>query len=61
MSEPTSSQPVFGAKAATILGAVFLVLYALCAGLGAADRSHRSQIETMGTRPIEGNPVVAPK
>ena len=61
MSEPTSPAPVFGVKAATILGAVFLVLYALCASLGAADRSHRSQIETMEVRPIEGNPVVAPK
>lgn len=63
MSEPISpaTSPVFGVKAATILGAVFLVLYALCAGLGAADRSHRSQLETMEARPIEEHPVVAPK
>ena len=61
MSEPISTAPVFGVKAATILGAVFLALYALCAYLGAADRAHRPQLETMEARPIEGNPVVAPK
>ena len=58
---PQDAAPVFGVQTATILGAVFLVIYALFAFLGASDRAHRSQLETLETRPIAGDPVVAPK
>jgi hypothetical protein len=55
MTDSRSPVPIFGTKAAAILGAVFVALYALFALLGAADRAQRSRLETLKPLPIEAH------
>lgn len=48
MSEPQDSKaPLFGGKAAVILGSVFLALYALFAVWLGMDKAQRPQLETV--------------
>lgn len=59
--KPPVEPPVYGLKAATVLGAVFVILYALFAALGSADRENRSRLETVELQPLSGKTVFTSK
>ena len=54
----TTSTPIFGARAAAVLGGIFLGVYGILALLGALDRAQRPQLESVEAVSAVGDPVV---